>query len=218
MPEMGVVPKWGGVETCCKVHQNGVYLQRRMIRFQFNSIKTTQAAAFLLERHNGSMSKGVLIKLLYLADRELLSRRGQPLTGDQPVSMENGPVLSKTYDLTKGAALEHRAYWEQHISVAKKGDYLVSLKKKTGTEHLSKGEIRTLEAVDNKFGNWSWRRLVDYCHTLPEWKNPGKSSSSIQVEAILTAVGKSAHEISEIQGHAMESAWLDLVLCNQATG
>lgn len=98
----------GGAETCCQVPQNGVYLQRRMIRFQFNSVKTTQAAAFLLERHNGSMSKGVLIKLLYLADRELLSRRGQPLTGDQPVSMENGPVLSKTYDLTKGAALEHR--------------------------------------------------------------------------------------------------------------
>jgi len=92
------------------------------------------------------------------------------------------------------------------------------LKKKTGTEHLSKGEIRTLEAVDDKFGSWSWRRLVDYCHTLPEWKNPGKSSSSIQVESILTAVGKSAREISEIQGHAMESAWLDLVLCNQATG
>lgn len=187
----------------------------RMIRFQFNSIKTTQAAGFLLERHRGSMSKGVLIKLLYLADRKLLAKRGQPLTGDQPVSMENGPVLSKTYDLTKGAALEHRAYWEQHISVAKKGDYYVSLKKKTGTEHLSKNEIQALAEVDEEFGNWSWRRLVDYCHRLPEWKNPGKSSASIPVEQILAAVGKNRAEISQIESHAMESAWLDLILSNK---
>ncbi len=58
------------------------------------------------------MSKGFLIKMLYLADRELLAKRGQPLTGDQPVSMKNGPVLTTTYDLTKGGAVEHRSYWE----------------------------------------------------------------------------------------------------------
>jgi len=29
-------------ETFCKVHQEGVYLQSRMIRFQFNSVKTTE--------------------------------------------------------------------------------------------------------------------------------------------------------------------------------
>jgi uncharacterized phage-associated protein len=188
-----------------------------MIRFKFNSIKTTQAAGYLLQRHNGSMSKGLLIKMLYLTDRELLSKRGQPLTGDQPVSMENGPVLSKTYDLTKGAALEHRSYWEQHISVAKKGDYYVSLKKKTGTDHLSKSEIKTLDEVDEKFKNYTWKQLVKYCHSLPEWKDPGKSSSSIEIEKILTALGKSQEQISEIQSQAMESAWLDLVLCNQVT-
>src|SRR5438105_2613419 len=124
----------------------------RMIRFQFDSIKTTQAAAFLLERHHGGMSKGCLLKMLYLTDRELLAKRGQPLTGDQPVSMENGPVLSKTYDLMKGAGLEVRSYWEQHISDAKKGKSYVTLKKKPGTDHLSKNEIRTLTEVDEKFG------------------------------------------------------------------
>src|SRR6266478_7685187 len=104
-----------------------------MIRFQFNSTKTTQAAAYLLARHKGKLSKGILIKMLYLADRELLAKRGQPLTGDQPVSMENGPVLSKTYDLMKGAGLEVRSYWEQYISDAKKGTSYVTLKKKAGT-------------------------------------------------------------------------------------
>ena|SRR5438067_2505661 len=186
-----------------------------MIRFQFDSIKTTQAAGFLLERHKGVMSKGSLLKILYLTDRELLTKRGQPLTGDQPVSMENGPVLSKTYDLMKGAGLDVRSYWEQHISDAKKGTSYVTLKKKPGTDHLSKNEIRTLTEVDEKFGCLSWRALVDYCHKLPEWKNPGKSSVLIAVDKILSAVGKSQDKISQIQSHAMESAWLDLILPNK---
>ncbi len=80
-------------------------MPKAMIRFQFGSIKTTQAAAFLRERHNGGTSKGCLLKILYLTDRELLAKRGQPLTGDQPVSMENGPVLSQTYDLMKGGGV-----------------------------------------------------------------------------------------------------------------
>ena len=186
-----------------------------MIRFQFNSTKTTQAAAYLLARHKGKLSKGILIKMLYLADRELLAKRGQPLTGDQPVSMENGPVLSKTYDLMKGAALEDRAYWEQHITDAKRGEFEIKLKQKAATDHLSKTEIDTLDAIDSKFGSFSWGQLVEYCHTLPEWKNPGKSSVLIQVESVLAAVGKSKEEISEIQSQAMECAWLDLVLGNK---
>ncbi len=186
-----------------------------MIRFQFDSIKTTQAAAFLLERHNGGMSKGCLLKILYLTDRELLAKRGQPLTGDQPVSMENGPVLSKTYDLMKGAGLEVRSYWEQHISDAKKGTGYVTLKKKAGTDHLSKNETKTLTEVDERFGHMTWSALVDYCHKLPEWKDPGKSSAAIAVEKILSASGKTGDEISQIQSHAMESAWLDLILSNK---
>src|SRR5439155_15696698 len=111
-----------------------------MIRFGFNSIKTTQAAAHLLKRSKGVMSKGFLIKMLYLADRELLKKRGQPLTGDQPVSMKNGPVLTTTYDLTKGGAIEHRAYWEQHITNAPKGHTYVSLIKDPQCDHLSRSE------------------------------------------------------------------------------
>lgn len=187
-----------------------------MIRFRFNSIKTTQAAAYLLRRHKGRMSKGILIKLLYLADRELLAKRGQPLTGDQPVSMENGPVLSKTYDLMKGAALEDRAYWEQYVSDARKGESEIMLKQQAGTDQLSKSELDTLEAIDHRFGKFSWKELVAFCHTLPEWKDPGKSSNLIFIEKVLEAIGKSKEEISEIENQATESAFLDLVISSKS--
>lgn len=187
-----------------------------MIRFQFNSVKTTQAACYLLKRKGGSMSKGFLLKMLYLADRELLQKRGQPITGDQPVSMKNGPVLSKTYDLTKGGAVEHRAYWEQHITNAPKGYTYVSLIKEPGTDYLSKTEIKILDEVFDKFHNLSWAQLVDYCHKLPEWKNPGDSSTSIDLKNLLAGLGKSEREITDIENQTAESRILDIILKNHA--
>jgi uncharacterized phage-associated protein len=187
-----------------------------MIRFHFNSVKTTQAACYLLKRKGGTMSKGFLLKMLYLADRELLQKRGQPITGDRPVSMKNGPVLSKTYDLTKGGAVEHRAYWEKFITNAPSGYTDVSLIQEAGTDYLSKIEIRVLDEVFDKFRNFSWRQLVDYCHKLPEWKNPGESSFAIDFEQILSGVGKSGEEISEIENQADESRILDAILKNYA--
>jgi len=162
------------------------------------------------------MSKGFLIKMLYLADRELLLRRGHPLTGDQPVSMKNGPVLTTTYDLTKGGAVEHRAYWEQYITNAPCGYTYVSLIKESGSNYLSKAEIQVLDEVFEKFHNFSWKQLVDYCHDLPEWENPGDSSLSIDFKKILAALGKSQTEIAEIESQATESRVLDLLLTNHA--
>lgn len=162
------------------------------------------------------MSKGFLLKMLYLADRELLQRRGQPITGDQPVSMKNGPVLSKIYDLTKGGLVEHRAFWEQHITDAPNGDTEISLIKESGSEYLSKAEIKVLDEVFDKFHNFSWSQLVHYCHTLPEWEDPGASSSPIDFEKILGALGKNPAEIKEIENQAAESGLLDAILKNHA--
>jgi uncharacterized phage-associated protein len=187
-----------------------------MIRFGFNNIKTTQAASYLLKRNGGTMSKGFLIKMLYLVDRELLLKRGQPLTGDQPVSMKNGPVLSKTYDLTKGGAMEMREYWDEHISNAPCGYTYVTLKKESATDRLTRVEIEVLNGVFEHFHNFTWKALVDYCHTLPEWKNPGDSSSRIDFGIILMALGKGQQEILEIENQATESRVLDLLLPNHA--
>jgi uncharacterized phage-associated protein len=162
------------------------------------------------------MTKGFLIKMLYLADRQLLSKRGQPLTGDQPVSMKNGPVLTTIYDLTKGGAAEHRGYWEQYITNAPSGHTDVSLIKESDMDYLSKFEIQILDEVFDQFHNFSWKQLVDYCHNLPEWKNPGDSSSSIDFRNILIMLGKSQKEIAEIENQAAESQVLDLLLTNHA--
>ena len=70
--------------------------------FRFRSLKTTQGAALLLALDGRSMDRMRLLKLLYIADRELLAESGGTLTGYCAVAMKNGPVLSRVYDLIKG--------------------------------------------------------------------------------------------------------------------
>lgn len=83
----------------------------------FNESKTTQAAARLLKSANGSMNYMVLIKMLYLADRTSLLKRGRPITWDSFKSMQYGPVLSKVHDLiTEQAAPDDPEIWKKFIS------------------------------------------------------------------------------------------------------
>jgi uncharacterized phage-associated protein len=46
------------------------------------------------------MSLLALTKLLYLGEWLSLQRFAEPLTGDELVSMQHGPALSRTLDLT----------------------------------------------------------------------------------------------------------------------
>ena len=81
----------------------------------FNITKTIQASAVLLKADpNHSMSRLRLLKLLYIADRESLTERARPITGDYPVAMDHGPVLSNTYNLIKGEDYKRTAVGKIH--------------------------------------------------------------------------------------------------------
>lgn len=53
----------------------------RMIAFSFNFEKALQAAGVVLGEHHGRMKSIRLLKILYIADRELLAETGRTLTG-----------------------------------------------------------------------------------------------------------------------------------------
>lgn len=72
---------------------------------RFNERRATEAAAKFLKLRGGRMSYLKLIKLLYLLDREALLRWGRPVTTDRYVSMDNGPVVSRIYDLIRRSPL-----------------------------------------------------------------------------------------------------------------
>lgn len=70
-----------------------------MRRTLFNEKRTTQAAAFFLFKAGGKLPVLKLMKLLYLAERESYRQYGEPISGDNLVSMPHGPVLSQTLNL-----------------------------------------------------------------------------------------------------------------------
>ena len=165
-----------------------------VIFMRFDEQKVTEAAAFLLELRGGCMHYLKLLKLLYIADRQAFAEWGTPISNDNYASMDNGPVLSQTYNLVKDGG----RFWSEYIS-APFGDYEVELstplQKKS---RLSLAEEEILTRVFKEYGHQNRWRIVDFMHTLPEWKNPGGSSIPISITEILQALNESEESIQAI--------------------
>jgi uncharacterized phage-associated protein len=171
-------------------------MQFEPIPFRFNVVKSTQAAAFLLRMNGGDMDKYLFIKMLYLADRAAIEKWGDPITGDIPVSMEHGPVLSLIYDLTKGDCPQFHSEWSQFVSDADWETNQVFLVGDPGTDDLSRAEQAILKSVFEAFRNYSWKEMKDYSHKLQEYEEVGKGSKRIAFSKLLRAVGKNDQEIT----------------------
>jgi uncharacterized phage-associated protein len=185
-----------------------------MIRFLFNEAKTTQAAALLLKENGGKMNYMKLIKLLYLADREALSKWERPITGDVYVSMDNGPVLSKVLDKINSGKHPGRikSYWHEYISNPE--NYNVKLlKKKPGYDELSPRERDLLLVVYQKYKKYNKWQMVNICHDiLPEWNDPHGTSIPIRIEDILRAVKKTEREIEFIEDEVANLNYVKAIL------
>lgn len=161
----------------------------------FNESKTTQLACLLLKKRGGKMSFLKLIKLMYLVDRTALLRWGWSMTFDKYVSMNNGCVLSRTYDLIREESIGD-SYWKRFISEPMK--YEVSLLAEPELDEISKAEMELVDEVYGQFGHLNRWQLVNYTHELPEWTNPKGSSLPIDYKDVLKAGGKSEQEVFEI--------------------
>lgn len=188
-----------------------------MIRFQFNEAKTTQAAAFLLKENGGKMNYMKLIKLLYLADREALSRWERPITGDAYVSMPKGPVLSRVLDKINSGRNPSgvQSYWHQYIS-SPEGYNIKLLKHEPGFDELSKREKELLKIIFEQYKVYDKYQMVDICHEIiPEWRDPDGSSIPIRVEDILRAVNKTERDISLIEEEVANFNYVRAILSNE---
>lgn len=164
---------------------------------RFNEAKATQAAAVLLERVGREMNHMKLIKLMYLADREALLRWGRSISTDRHCSLPRGPVLSKVLNLINDEPSPvESSIWASTISSIP--SYKVRLNFEIEKNDLSLAEIDVLNAVFNQFGHMNQWELVDYTHTLPEWKDPNGSSIPIDYRDILKAGNKSEEAIGKI--------------------
>src|SRR5947209_15573893 len=165
---------------------------------RFNERRATETAARFLKLRGGRMSYLKLIKLLYFLDREALLRWGRPVTTDRYVSMANGPVVSRIYELMREEpAPGTDPIWHHYISTPQ--GWEVTLLAEPETDELSRAEESLIEEIFAKFGNMTRWDLVGVSHELPEWQDPNGSAIPIQYRDILRAGNKTESEIAAVE-------------------
>lgn len=168
------------------------------IRFRFNALKTAQAAFKLLDMAGGRLNYMVLVKLLYLADREAIMRLECPITGDSPFSLPYGPVLSRVLGLIRnGPTQEEDESWFSAVSPPQ--GYDVEKLTDLGDSELSNAEEHILLQIFEDHGKKTWQELSRFTHDLAEWTDPHGSAVPIPFETILLLAGKSENDLARIR-------------------
>jgi uncharacterized phage-associated protein len=165
----------------------------------FNVRKAAQIAAFFAREQGGAINVLKLAKLVYLADRRNMEKYDSPISGDNFVSMDHGPVNSITYNYINGME-DQRDSWAEFI--ADRSGYEVGLVRPVEDEdldQLSRAEIGTLREVWAEFGKMDRFEIRDWTHqNCPEWEDPQGSSAPIAFERVLGFLNKpNARELAE---------------------
>lgn len=185
--------------------------------FTFDLHKVIQEVGVLLGCAPSSRFNFMLIlKLLYLADRQSLRDIGTLMSGDDTYAMNKGPVLSKTYDLMKkenhsglGSSEEDKGFWNKYFETV---GHDLKMIEQTDTDLLSDYEVEVLQGLFEKW-NGKKDKLLNSVGELPEVKKRkrGNSSTYIPLREIVKAVGRD-ESWEEIKQSMIEDEFIKTIL------
>ena len=179
----------------------------------YNIRKAAQVTAFFAIKQGGAIEVLKVAKLLYLADREFMSRYNFPILFDCFVSMPHGPVTSMTLNYINGME-EQRDHWEDFV-VGRAGNKVGVSRQDMSVDELdelSDAEVHVLEATWDQFGHMSSWAVRNYTHAnCPEWEDPHGSSNPIPYERVLKFLHKenSAEIADEIESQRSLDKFLE---------
>lgn len=140
------------------------------VRLLYDDRKALQVLSSFVRLASGKIDKYLAVKLMYLFEREMLLRTGTPSLFGRLCSIPFGPIVSEindAVDSTDISALPCRDnIWQQFFSL--KGNELSSTSETPGSELLSEFEEDLTAELFTKFKDYSFGKLKDYTHTLPE--------------------------------------------------
>jgi len=121
---------------------------------KINKDKAINALLFVASKTGGEIDIHRLSKILYFADQKHLIRYGRPITRDQYVPMDKGPVPSKVYDYFKAVRSNKETplknYCAEYFDVENWMHFI--MKEQPNLEMLSESEIECLSEsiIENK--------------------------------------------------------------------
>lgn len=182
----------------------------------FDPDKATQAAAVVMRYHGKRISRLRLLKLLYIADRTALRKRGHLIIGGKIVAMNNGPLHSPVYDLIKGTHLDEPR-WSRFITTNGPRDLILS--EEPGIELLSTYEIDLLNATCELHEQFDDFELSQLTHKFPEFAKHFEEGTSqpIPMETVVEAVYDDPDERTEVLQELKDKAVVDGILARSAT-
>jgi|APSaa5957512622_1039677.scaffolds.fasta_scaffold79352_2 uncharacterized phage-associated protein len=179
---------------------------------KFNEQRTTETATMLLHLKGGRSDFWWIIKMLYLVDREAYLRWERPITYDHYRSLPYGPVSMSIYDIMKNKVPS--PIWKQYILTLPKRKEVMLNGSPAPIRKLSRADEEIINDVFTKFGSMSGKELVEYTHTLPEWKDPKKVGKTTPIDLLdlLDALEYDEEEISRIAAEIAQEEVLDSIL------
>jgi uncharacterized phage-associated protein len=151
----------------------------------FDHRKATQVLNFFGRKAGGQINKMKALKLVFFADRWHLRQHGRPITNDEYLAMEYGPVPSGCKDLAEMSDfldLHARSYAERFLERTGQYDYASICD--VGREVFSKSDLEALESTWQHFGGFDQFRLAEITHQYPEWKRHQAALQSPEVSRI----------------------------------
>lgn len=121
---------------------------------EYNTQKIKEVILYILQK-TGSISYYMLMKLLYIAEREHLAKWGNMITASEFYAYKHGPVPTRIYYAICNEKSEKDNFLSDIIDTI--GDYDVKALRSPNMDYLSKSDIESLDhsISDNKDKDYS---------------------------------------------------------------
>jgi uncharacterized phage-associated protein len=132
--------------------------------------KVTQAMTYIANRYTGKrLSRILLMKLLWAADRYHVRKYGRLITNPDYVAMKHGPAHSTAKRIADEVEFPepYDSYAKSHIR--KEAEYFAKAVGEVDIKKLSQTDIEALEFALKHFGTMDKWKLRDLTHIYPEW-------------------------------------------------
>ncbi|WP_291299367.1 Panacea domain-containing protein [Elioraea sp.] len=160
---------------------DGPLAKPSMLRFRVNYDKCIQGIA-LLAATQPRITQYYIGKVFFFADKEHLLDWGRPISGDEYVALEHGPVPSVIYDMLKAdaglpdAVNEELAQWVTITSNGNKREVTVGEKQcRADYPALSEGEKAALLGALATYGKMPFDKIRDIAHEEPAFREAWES-------------------------------------------